>query len=291
MVFGTWNVEHNGRGRSGNEDHREEVYKMVAEHGVNVYIRQELTHAWDNGKADLYAEASAIGGLTPHMARPREGTSQNPVGVMIDTRMFDIVRVIERDLPHKTFVGFRVCLKGSPRPIDVVSAHLCHCAPDLRAVEAGWLTTRGDGGRSAIIGMDANSYPHRDPVGTTEPIDWSTVPDPAHHAHRTIWRNGRRVSDTVPSEILTGGPRPVFTDLVHHAGTRLGQQDALVPTAGLTRRTDQGPNQRIDWLLATPDLVPALLSVKTIPTRWSDHAFVIAEFSFAGLRDILSQAA
>ncbi|MFE2070701.1 hypothetical protein ACFXDH_51530 [Streptomyces sp. NPDC059467] len=89
--------------------------------------------------------------------------------------------------------------------------------------------------------MDTNSYPHRAADETTELLDWAQVEDPVHFQQRTIERDGKRVSDTQPSEILTGGPKAVFTDLAHHAGTVLRQKDALAATASL-RRTDQGPH-------------------------------------------------
>ncbi|MGW5650649.1 hypothetical protein [Streptomyces humi] len=88
--------------------------------------------------------------------------------------------------------------------------------------------------------MDTNSYPHHAVDETTELLDWAQVEDPVHFQQRTIERDGKRVSDTQPSEILTGGPKAVFTSLAHHAGTVLQQKDALATTASL-RRTDEGP--------------------------------------------------
>lgn len=88
--------------------------------------------------------------------------------------------------------------------------------------------------------MNTNSYPHRAADETTELLDWAQVEDPVHFQQRTIERGGKRVSGTQPSEILTGGPKAVFTDLAHHAGTVLRQKDALAATASL-RRTDLAP--------------------------------------------------
>ncbi|MFG3026660.1 NUDIX domain-containing protein [Streptomyces sp. NPDC048254] len=121
---------------------------------------------------------------------------------------------------------------GAARLIELASGHLCHFDPSLRATEARRLTTLADHGRTALIGMDANSYPHRTADETTELLDWAKVEDPVHFQQRTIERDGKRVSDTQPSEILTGGPQAVFTDLAHYMGTVLQQKDALAATIG-----------------------------------------------------------
>ncbi|MFK0279882.1 hypothetical protein ACIQVL_05315 [Streptomyces sp. NPDC090499] len=138
--------------------------------------------------------------------------------------------------------------------------------------------------------MDGNSYPHRTSDEIARHLLWAQVDDPVHYQHRTIVRDGKRVSDTQPSEILTGG-KHVYIDLAHHAGTVLGQREALTPTASLTR-TDQGPAQRIDWILSTPNLVPAVRSVEVAATeevsQWTDHGFVIARFGLADLKRILT---
>ncbi|MFF8917838.1 hypothetical protein ACF08M_32165 [Streptomyces sp. NPDC015032] len=71
-----------------------------------------------------------------------------------------------------------------------------------------------------------------------------------------------------PDEILTGGTRPVFTDLGLHTGTILDQPGALAATASL-RRTDQGPAQRIDRMHWTPDLALALLGIDALAPGWA----------------------
>ncbi|MET8816098.1 endonuclease/exonuclease/phosphatase family protein [Streptomyces sp. NPDC004549] len=287
----SWNIEHNGRGRNGSDDHRDLARDILAATQPHLLFRQELTGAGDRGRADLYAEANRLGGLIPFMPVPQEGRSNNPVGVMIDLTLFLIDGYFEHDLPWKPICNPRIRLKGCAKPINVASAHLCHFDPDLRATEARRLTTLADNSRSALVGLDANSYPHRTELESVALPDWDKVKDPVHYQHRTIERDGRRVSDTRPDEILTGGTRPVFTDLGLHAGTTLGQPGALAATASL-KRTDQGPAQRIDRMYCTPDLAPALISFDVLATdevrEVSDHALLLARFDLGILRQVLT---
>jgi hypothetical protein len=285
-----WNIEHNGRGRHGADDHRDLARDILAAVQPHIVLRQELTRAWDNGKADLYAEANRLGGLFPFMGAPREGRSRNPVGVMVDPALFLVDAEFEHDLLWKPICNPRIRLKGCAKQLNLASAHLCHFDPDMRATEARRITTLADHGRSALVGMDANSYPHQTAKETVALPDWKQVEDPVHYQHRTIERDGRRVSDTRPDEILSGG-KPVFVDLGLHAATVLGQPGALAATASL-KRTDQGPAQRIDRMYATPDLIPALLHFDVVATdevrEVSDHALLVARFDLAALRRILT---
>jgi anti-sigma regulatory factor (Ser/Thr protein kinase) len=80
--------------------------------------------------------------------------------------------------------------------------------------------------------------------------------------------------------------------LAHQAATVLGQPEALAPTASLWRG-DQGPRQRIDRMYATPRIAEALVRLEVIATEEvieaSDHALVMATFSFDTLRRALSR--
>ncbi|MFI9588183.1 endonuclease/exonuclease/phosphatase family protein [Streptomyces sp. NPDC052236] len=285
----SWNIEHNGRGRDGGEDHRHLAHDILAEFRPHVLFRQELTGAWDNGKRDLYAEANRLG-LIPFMSLPKEGRSRNPVGVMIDPSLFLTDAHFDHDLPWKAICNPQVRLKGCPKQLCLASAHLCHFDPSLRETEARRLTVLADSGRSALFGIDANSYPHRIGEEAVSLPDWQQVADRVHYEHRTVERNGQRGSDTRPDEILSGG-KGVFVDLGHYAGTVLKQPGALAATASL-KRTDQGPAQRIDRMYCTPDLVPALRHFEAVVTdevgEVSDHALLVARFDLAVLRRILT---
>ncbi|WP_340375702.1 endonuclease/exonuclease/phosphatase family protein [Streptomyces sp. SS7] len=305
LVAAGWNIQHNGHGRTGKEDHRDAARAILASYKPHLVWRQELTGAWDNGRSELHAEANALGGLIPYMSSPKEGRSRNPVGVMIDPNVFTIDNDFEHDGPWKSFRHVRVRLKRhcTSRPLNIASGHLCHFDPAIRATEARRLTALADHGQSALLEIDGNSYPHRDSEGAahhphlngyvTALPDWEQVDDPVHYEHRTIERNGIRVSDTVPDEILSGG-KGVFTDLALYAATALGQRAALAPTASL-QRTDQGPPQRIDRPYSTPDLAPALKSVEIVATaevaEVTDHALVIVRFDLPTLGSILTPTA
>ncbi|MBC3990401.1 endonuclease/exonuclease/phosphatase family protein [Streptomyces sp. AC563] len=293
LVVASWNVAHNGRGDGDVLDgnHIHDARRYLASKRPDIVFRQELTGAWDEGQLNLFAEANALGGLFPHMARPQHGKSRNPPGLMVSTRHLVIDQTADAELPWRAISGLRVRLKGCAKTLHLASAHLTSFDPALRATEARWLTRLADHGRTALIGMDANSYPHRAGDETTTPIDWGAVADRVHFQHRTT-ANG--VPDTKPSSILTAGPHGqdgVFTDLGHYAGTTLEQPNALKATASLWR-TDQGPPQRIDWLLATPDLLPALTAVEVVDSpevrHVSDHALVLATFSLPDLRRLLA---
>ncbi|CAL9412907.1 endonuclease/exonuclease/phosphatase family protein [Streptomyces sp. enrichment culture] len=291
LVVISWNIERNGRRRGTGDETRERAHRLMAVYEPHIVFRQELAGAWDNGKHDLYEEAEKLGGLSAFMATPKDGRSRKPVGVMFDPRLFQMAAHNDHDLPWKQVCHVQVRLRGCAKPLQLASAHLCHFSPELRAVEAARLTDLADHGRTALIGMDANSYPHRvaDEM-MTEPLDWEKVEDPVHYQQRTIERNGVRVPDTRPSEILTGG-KGIYTDLAHHAGTALNQPTALKPTASL-RRTDQGPPQRIDVIVGTPDLVPALRSIEIVDTdevrSVTDHAMLVARFGLTEVHRILS---
>ncbi|MER6206355.1 endonuclease/exonuclease/phosphatase family protein [Streptomyces sp. NPDC001642] len=291
LVVASWNIQKNGRAPLNSHDDSPRPHEILAAYQPDIVFRQELSGAGAHGKRALYAEAHALGGLVAFMGEEHPGRSKNPVGVMVNPRLFDIVAHTNDDLSWKEICHVEVRRKDCPRTLHLASAHLCHYDPLLRAGEARRLTTYADHGHAVLIGMDANSYPHRTVAEITDPIDWDTVPDPVHFQHRTIERDSRRVPDTVPSEILTGGAHPVFTDLAYHAAIALDQRHALTPTASL-HRTDQGPRQRIDVQLATPDLTAALIAFEVIDTpditQWTDHALTITRFDLAALDCILS---
>lgn len=293
LVVASWNIQKSGRAPLDGRDDSPRPEEILAAYEPDIVFRQELSRAGAHGKRALYAEAHALGGLIAFMGEEHVGRSKNPVGVMVNPRLFDVVAHTNDDLGWKEICHVEVRRKDHPGTLHLASAHLCHYDPHLRATEARRLTTYADHGHAVLIGMDANSYPHRTDVEITDPIDWHTVPDPVHLQHRTIERDGRRVSDTVPSEILTGGAKPVFTDLAHHAATVLGQRQALTPTSSL-HRTDQGPMRRIDVQLGTPDLAAALIGFEVIDTadvkRWTDHALTISRFDLTAFDRILGTA-
>ncbi|WP_399932220.1 endonuclease/exonuclease/phosphatase family protein [Streptomyces kanamyceticus] len=288
-----FNVEHNGVDRDGTDHRWHLAMDIMAAIQPHLLLRQELTRAHMHGARAMWEEASRLGGHRPFLAGATP-ESANPTGVYAD-RMCQPTEYFE----HATAMWHPVCnpvfrIKNARKKLSVASIHLCSFDPARRASEAKRLTTLAKPGMAAIIGGDTNSYPHTTDETTPLP-DWSAVTDRSHFEHRTVERDGARVSDTVPDEILAGehhGQSPLLVDLAHHAATALGQPEALMPTASLWRK-DQGGPQRIDRIYATPQIASTLTKVEVIVNdeviEASDHAPVVATFSLARLCQVLSE--
>ncbi|MGP8301988.1 endonuclease/exonuclease/phosphatase family protein [Streptomyces inhibens] len=288
-----WNIEHNGINRDGSESRWHMAMDVLAALQPHVLLRQELTRADMYGGRAIWAEAACLGGHVPFLASATQ-ESANPCGVYVDPSLCEPQEYHE----HTTGMWHPACnpvvrIKGAPSKLSLASFHLCSFDPDRRVNEARRLTTLGKPGMAAIIGGDCNSYPHTVDETVSLP-DWSKIADRSHFEHRTIERDGKRVSDTRPDEILAGshdGLPPVFKELGHYAATELGQTNALAPTASLWRK-DQGSMQRIDRIYATPQVANALIRLEVIVTdevrEASDHPPVIATFSLSRLRQALT---
>ncbi|WP_435124442.1 endonuclease/exonuclease/phosphatase family protein [Actinacidiphila sp. bgisy144] len=281
LVAVTANIEDNGR-TSAQRQKAREILRSI---GPDIVFRQELPGAHYEGYRELQQEANFLGGLVAFMCLPQPGKASRPVGVMVSPTVFEILSHEERGQGWKPACIVRVRFRGTDRVLQLASHHLCHNDGATRATEALGLTDLADHGGTALIGMDANSYPVPSPLEVTLP-NLDSIDDPVHFEHRTIWRDGQRVPDTAPDEILTGahrkGSRPgPFIDLGRYAAYNLGQPEALTPTASL-HRTDQGPRTRIDRIYATPNLAPALTSVTVDAgddvVAVTDHALVVATF-------------
>lgn len=290
----SWNVEHNGTDNKGKAERWDLAMDVLTQLRPRVVLRQELTRADMYGQRMIWAEARRLGNHTPFLATATK-ESANPTGVYVDRDLCDPVQFFD----HRTNLWHPICnpvvqLMDAPTPLSLASFHLCSWDPATRAREAKRLTILRRPGIEAILGGDCNSEPHRQHDETADPTDWGQVEDRALFEARTIERDGRRVTDTVPDEILAGeqdGQPPVFVDLAHYAATELGQRDALDATASLWRK-DQGPRRRIDRIYATPRIAEALIRVEVIVNdeviEASDHAPVLATFSLSGLRRALS---
>ncbi|MFD4114568.1 endonuclease/exonuclease/phosphatase family protein [Streptomyces niveus] len=296
VTVAVWNVEHNGHDRNGTDERRHRAYDVLAEYQPDLVFRQELTHAPLDGSRALYEEANRLG-LWPFMA-PGTPESPNPTGVFLSTELFQVDALYT----HATGGWHPICnplvrLKdpdGRPsgKALSLASVHLCCYDPATRAREAKRLVTLGAPGRTALFGGDMNSYPHRTHEESVPLPDWSdpALRDAAHFEHRTVERDGKRVSDTVPDQILAGG-RQVFVEAGYYAATTLGHAHALEPTANLWRK-DQGRRSRIDRLYFSPSLAPALLSLDVVAdddvAEVSDHALLIARFDRAAMQTALT---
>jgi exonuclease III len=292
----SWNVDHNGTAVDGSEHRWHLAMDVLAGLQPHVLLRQELTRANMHGGRMIWAEAARLGGHCAFLASATP-ESANPTGVYVDRDLMKPTGYFE----HGTMMWHPICnpvvrLEGTRTKLSIASFHLCPFDPAQRGTEAKRLVMLRKPGEEMILGGDRNSFPHR-VADELEPLpDWTKVEDRSYFEHRTIERNGVRVSDTVPDEILAGsqdGCPPVFVDLAHHAATVLGQPEALNPTASLWRE-DQGTMQRIDGIYATPAIAEALTGLEVIVTadvvEVSDHAPVVATFSLAKLRRVLGAA-
>lgn len=134
------------------------------------------------------------------------------------------------------------------------------------------MTTWQRPGLALLLGGDFNSYSRSGLEHQPFP-DWDEMQDRCHTEHRT---RGGVETDTEPDRILTGVG---IDDLAVHAAKRLGQHEALAPTASLYPKTNQrqGPPQRIDQQRASRSLLPALRSFKVLPMpEFSDHALTLS---------------
>lgn len=199
-----WNLDHNGISREGDDSRWRTAMKVLAGLKPHLLLRQELTRAHMYGYRAVWAEAMHLGGHIPFLATATP-ESANPTGVYVDPRVFEVVEYHE----HVTGMWHPVCnpvlrLRGITAKLNVASFHLCSFDPQQRASEAKKLTTLGKPGMATIIGGDCNSYPHTR-IETAPLPDWNYIDDRSHFEHRTIECDGRRVSDTRPDEILSGG--------------------------------------------------------------------------------------
>ncbi|MEV8033592.1 endonuclease/exonuclease/phosphatase family protein [Streptomyces sp. NPDC086182] len=296
-----WNVEHNGLAghtASGDDRRRHLAHQVLRAHRPHIVLRQELTLAHLDGKRPLHEEGKQLG-LSAVMA-PGNPESPNPTGVLFDPSLF----ALHAEYAHVTNGWHPICnpvltLRGdtdATKPLSLASFHLCSYDPATRETEAKRLVTLGGQKRTAVIGGDCNSYPHRTDDESVPLPDWTEVKDPAHFEHRTVRTAAGRASDTIPDEVLAstkpGGGR-IFVELGHHAATELSQPGALEATASLWRK-DQGHRSRIDRMYCTPDLAPALMSLEVFAddsvAEASDHALVLATFDRTAFRRALTPA-
>jgi endonuclease/exonuclease/phosphatase family metal-dependent hydrolase len=296
LVVACWNIEQNGIDDNGERERRDTALDVLEELRPHILLRQEETGAWDNDEQLRKEEAGRLG---LRSVLSEVGTdSRNPVAVLYNEELFaPVEEQVWRTEMRKTTRFPLLRLAEAPTPFAVVSVHLPHFSPQLRQVVAQRLTTLADQGKSALVGGDFNSYPHRAEAETVPLPDWRTVQDPVHYEHRTVWRGTERVSDVEPDRILAGvapGGRAVYQELGQYAATELDQPQALTPTATLWR-TDQGAAQRIDRIYATSDIATALTGLEVITDGAvrlaSDHALIIARFSLPDLRQALTPAA
>ncbi|MFI6108179.1 endonuclease/exonuclease/phosphatase family protein [Streptomyces sp. NPDC051310] len=145
-------------------------------------------------------------------------------------------------------------LPGWSAPLRFLVAHLDPFSPTGRRIESDHLRRYADPSLPPlVVGMDANSLPPGDP----EP-DWSRVP--RHRRGDHLLASEDR-SDRAPLRRLLGDPSdPLLVD----AGALMGDRS---PTYGAPAPGEA--ERRIDLLLLSPSLVPALAEYRS-PDPWPE---------------------
>ncbi|NGO71456.1 endonuclease/exonuclease/phosphatase family protein [Streptomyces boncukensis] len=292
LVLVSWNLEADGEitdtGDAGPAWHL--AHDILAEVGPDILLRQEMKYSRTDTMRRLH-DAELRLGMSGYLAPDNPGAPDLPSGVFLRPGLFE---VNTHHTPSRPW-WLRPChltvrLGDCPRPLDLISFHMCFYDPATRSAEAQWLTLGAEPGRASLIAGDCNSYPDhtRNAVERVILPDWDTVPDRAHATHRTIYELGCRVSDTRPDRILCDAG---YVDLARHACTELEQPSALHPTAGYDKRHQSGP-QRIDRAYASAGLHRAVTSVEVIDTdqtrRASDHAMLVVRLSRRELENALT---
>ncbi|WP_435124439.1 hypothetical protein [Actinacidiphila sp. bgisy144] len=292
ITIATCNVEKNG---FGNPDLRRAAYALLREHNVDLIFRQEMFKATEAQHAVMYEAERALG-MRGWLG---SGPTNNPTAVFANTDLF-------RPLGNwpAPWDGFKmpptaVTLQlrdagPDSTPIIAVAAHLNYASYALREIEAGWITYFNDktvtlpNGQTRharmLAGLDGNSYPTTTPgVADIRLPELDKIPDLPHRAHRSRpGPDSTRVMDQEPHKLLhTGGCR----DIALHLARTVHRP--LAPT--MLACDTHGPDARVDWLLSSPELLPAFHSVTTVDTQHlSDHNLVIARANRGALARLLS---
>ncbi|SFC57106.1 hypothetical protein SAMN05421773_104129 [Streptomyces aidingensis] len=290
LTMTTFNFELNGR---GDRSARMRAHRRIRDAGVHLLLRQEMFDADANAKEGMY-EAEQELGLRGWLS---EGSY---TAVFADTSVFTVLREWPSPSPvfkcQPTAVTLQLHAAGPASiPLTAVAAHLSYASPTLRAVEAELLTTFHDkkvrvlDGQSVrksamVIGLDANSYPHRLAPGESPLPHLDQIEDEPHRAHRSrpVPGSSRAMDTHLHDTFRTAG----LTDLAQHAA-HLGESEAVHPS--IPASDTHGPANRIDWLCASTTLLPALRDIEVIDMQnLSDHNMVLARFDHQRLAELLT---
>ncbi|MFJ5071543.1 endonuclease/exonuclease/phosphatase family protein [Kitasatospora sp. NPDC088556] len=274
VTIGSFNLEHDGITKNprggGHFDKWWAAHEVLAKYPFDVLFRQEMSHSGADGGRLLY-EAERLLGMRGFLAPASPAESYNPPGLFVREDTFRVTGV----WPQEKEWWLPPCVVSvkhgeSGVPLQLASVHLSPRSPERRQMEARSITTWHR--PAVLLGGDFNSYSRSGQELQPFP-DWPNVVDRSHQEHRT---RGGGESDTEPDRILTAVG---IDDIALHAAARLGQADALAPTASqypaVARR--QGHPQRIDFQRASRVLLPALRKFEVIPLpEVSDHPLTIS---------------
>nr|WP_203633481.1 endonuclease/exonuclease/phosphatase family protein [Streptomyces halstedii] len=285
-----WNIEHNGRGRHGGDDHRELARDILAVLAPHLVL--EVWNAQDNGN-ELADAAEAVLG-TAGLIGPDCCTALyhdpdlfTPAGEFPKTGP---MWVLPPTVRSRQLAG---TVPGAA-PLIAGSYHLNYGSPTTRLSEAEWLTqwndrwVTADGRRihyPALLGGDTNSYPVPGTPGDPALPVLEEIPDEPYRAHGSyIGADGVRRMDDRPDDTLrTAG----LQDVARHLATTAGNTAAVAPT--VDAYDTHGPDSRIDRIYASKELLPAVRTVEVIDmTGLSDHHTVVVRLDRDTLTDILN---
>lgn len=270
LDIATFNFELNG---AGNMDTWTEAHELLKSLGLHLLLRQEVWDADAKG-GTLVRDADRYLGLTS-VVDPDTSTS-----VSYDPAVFEPVRTYNAYMFPGVIVALRLREAGPDSvPIVFSSAHFSYCSPTLRRIQAETATTLVDrvmtvGPRrtrvklAALAGFDGNGYPVSGPGETELPTEES-ITDNVHWVHRSRELTpGVYGPDTFLDETLTRGR---MVDVARYAAQQLGQPEALATTTFAT--TTHGEDQRVDRMVGSGPVVPAIKRVRVVPVRpdTSDH--------------------
>ncbi|GAV38293.1 hypothetical protein [Streptomyces acidiscabies] len=296
---GVCNYELNGGG-----DHAGwlAMHQRLAALDLTILSRLEVNGYDLLGKGrDLFNESQNLLGLAGELG-PEAGTA-----LYYDREVFEPLSVWDTAgwpgwLMLPTVLTLRV--RGT-EDIDFVAAaaHLSYNDPLARASQANDLTRLADrtvarwttpDGKHAqrklpvlCIGADLNSYP--DPAGHIEgepPVPrLEQIKDPEHQVHRSYEiAPGHRVMDSLPHRTLTTAS---LADAARYAALLPDGPGSAAVAPTVDASDTHGPAHRVDFLLTTDWLLPAVLDVEVIDMKgFSDHHTVVATYDLDALIDV-----
>jgi len=295
----TCNYELNGR---SNHADWLAMHQKLAALELTVLSRQEVNGYTHAGKGrDLFNESQQILNLVGELG-PRAGTA-----LYYDREVFEGISVWDTGawpgwLMPPTALTLR--LRGT-EDVDFVAAaaHLSYNSPPARVGQAydltrladrtvaRWITPDGKHAQRKLpvlcLGADLNSYP--DPDGRVEgepPVPkLEHIKDPEHQLHRSYEiAPGHRVMDSQPHRTLTTGS---LADVARHAALLPDGPGPAAVAPTVDAWDTHGPAHRVDVILTTDWLLPAVLDVEVIDMKThSDHHTVVATYDLDVLADL-----
>ncbi|MFI7574714.1 endonuclease/exonuclease/phosphatase family protein [Micromonospora sp. NPDC049497] len=249
----TWNIRTGGRD-AGGVDRTDAIVRVVTDLRPDLLLLQEL-RGFD--RPDTLGGFAGRVGMRPHLARACFG---QPVAVLVrpPLRVLDAGRV-RRPFHH---AAARVRVATSAGPMTVLGTHLYPYSGGRRRMEADWLATavRRSPDSLALLGGDLNTLdPTVDHAGRLATM-------PVRYRRRHLSRDGRTVDTRAVSRLLAAG----LVDLwAAHAGATAEVEGRTVPTrhGGV-----EFVGARLDYLLATPPVVPLTRTVRVVRGGDADHA-------------------